>query len=231
MISLLAYLLFSLNGYDIGEDIMNASRFLLASLKSLVKGSGLLCALLVLASCGQGIFAGAPTNQGLHPELASSQPNRLIIPSLGMDAPIMPVGIDQYGAMQAPGAGHPASDPIWATSFWWKQGALPGQAGNAVLAGHVDRNDGSRAVFWNLRAIQTGDDILIINQSGQTFTFRVTSVEAFTDPDGGPNDPVIQRVFGPASAANLNLITCYGSWIGTEYNKRLVVFSTLVTGA
>ncbi|HLV98135.1 MAG TPA: class F sortase [Ktedonobacterales bacterium] len=209
---------------------MNIPRLLRVNLKHIAKVFGLLCALLVLASCGQGITATTPTGQSFHPELAANQPSRLVISSLGMNAPIMPVGLDQYGAMQAPGAGHPASDPIWATSFWWKQGALPGQPGNAVLAGHVDRNDGSRAVFWNLSDIQTGDTILIINQSGQTLTFRVTNVEAFTDPDGGPHDPVIQRVFGPASSANLNLITCYGSWIGTEYNKRLVVFSTLVSG-
>ena len=155
---------------------------------------------------------------------------RLRIPSLGMDAPIMPVGEDQYGAMEAPGAGHPASDPIWATTFWWKYGALPGAAGNAVLAGHVDRNDGSRAVFWNLRRIQPGDHISITEQSGQVLTFQVTQVKAFANPDGGPNDPTIQRVFGPATTANLNLITCAGSWIGTEYNQRLVVFSSLIAG-
>jgi sortase (surface protein transpeptidase) len=210
---------------------MNAPGFLRVSGKWAVNVFGLLCALLVLVSCGQSVAAPAPNRQTLHPELSLNQPDRLAIPSLGMNAPILPVGLDQYGAMQAPGAGHPASDPIWATSFWWKQGALPGQTGNAVIAGHVDRNDGSRAVFWNLSSIQAGDTILVTDQSGQTLTFRVTSVESFTDPDGGPSDPVIQRVFGPASSANLNLITCYGSWIGTEYNKRLVVFSTLVTGA
>ncbi len=148
-----------------------------------------------------------------------------------MDAPIIAVGEDQYGAMEAPGAGHPASDPIWGTAFWWKYGAMPGQPGNAVLAGHVDRNDGSRAVFWNLRQIQPGDDISITEQSGQVFTFQVTHIQAFDNPDGGPNDPIIQRVFGPAATANLNLITCAGSWIGTEYNQRLVVFSTLVPSA
>lgn len=209
---------------------MHAPGLRLSLLHFFLKSAGLLCAVMALTSCGQGLATTAPTSQGLHPELALSQPSRLVIPSLGMDAPIMPVGVDQYGAMQAPGAGHPASDPIWATSFWWNGGATPGQPGNAVLAGHVDRNDGSRAVFWNLSAIHTGDEIRIINQTGQTLTFRVTDVEAFTDPDGGPNDPVIQRVFGPASTANLNLITRYGTWIGTEYNKRLVVFSTLVSG-
>lgn len=210
---------------------MKAHRFLLFITKRTLMISGLLCALLALASCGPGLSGAGTASKPVQPAISHNQPNRLRIPSLGVDAPIMPVGEDRYGAMEAPGAGHPASDPIWGTAFWWKLGALPGQPGNAVLAGHVDRNDGSRAVFWNLRQIQPGDHIIIINQSGKIFTFQVTSVESFANPDGGPGDPVIQRVFGPASTANLNLITCYGTWIGTEFNKRLVVFSTLITGA
>ncbi len=193
----------------------------------------LICSLALIAlactSCGPG---NSSTTQ-VHPASAApfSQPTKIQISSLGMDAPLIPVGEDRYGAMEAPGAGHPARDPIWATAFWWEKGVQPGEVGNAVLAGHVDRNDGSRAVFWNLRDIRQGDQIRITEQGGQVFTFQVTAIEAFANPDGGPSDPVIQRVFGPASTANLNLITCDGNWIGTEYNKRLVVFSTLMTSA
>lgn len=189
--------------------------------------------ILACASCASGITGSGNTTQAAQSPATSpfSQPTSIQISSLGMDAPIIAVGEDQYGAMEAPGAGHPASDPIWATAFWWKYGATPGQPGNAVLAGHVDRNDGSRAVFWNLRRIQPGDRISITEQQGQVFTFQVTQVEAVANPDGGPNDPTIQRVFGPATSANLNLITCAGAWIGTEYNQRLVVFSTLISGA
>lgn len=198
------------------------------SLSSSMLICGLLCGILILASCTPGSFPAETANQAAQPEITRDQPTRIYIPSLHIDAPIMPVGLDRYGAMETPGAGHPASDPIWNTAFWWKLGTPPGQPGNAVLAGHVDRSDGSRAVFWNLHQMQPGDHISITNQSGQTLTFQVTSLESFTNPDGGPNDPVIQRVFGPASTANLNLITCYGVWIGTEFNKRLVIFSRLL---
>jgi hypothetical protein len=184
--------------------------------------------LLACTSCGP----GQPAHQTAQPLLNTrfSRPVRLQVPDLGIDATILPVGEDRYGAMQAPGAGHPASDPIWGQAFWWKLGVQPGEPGNAVIAGHVDRNDGSRAVFWNLRDIQQGDHIIITEQDGQKYTFQVASVEAVDNPTGGPNDPVIQRIFGPAATANLNLITCGGDWIGTEYNQRLVVFSTLVAG-
>ncbi len=185
-------------------------------------------ALLACTSCGP----GEPAHQGAKPLVNArfSQPVRLQVPSLGVDAAILPVGEDRYGAMEAPGAGHPASDPIWGRAFWWKLGVQPGEPGNAVLAGHVDRNDGSRAVFWNLHTIQPGDKIIITEQGGQKYTFQVTSIEAVDNPTGGPTDPVIQRIFGPATTANLNLITCGGDWIGTEYDQRLVVFSTVVAG-
>jgi sortase (surface protein transpeptidase) len=188
---------------------------------------GLALVLLFCAGCGKGDASQAVGQRHTPPPF--SQPAHLGIPSLGVDAAILPVGADRYGAMQAPGAGHPPSDPLWGSAFWWKYGALPGQAGNAVLAGHVDRNDGRHAVFWNLGRIQPGNQIIITEQAGQSFMFQVTQVTAYPIPDGGPHDPVIQRVFGPAASANLNLITCYGDWIGTEFNERLVVFATLIT--
>jgi sortase (surface protein transpeptidase) len=210
-----------------GNKSMQTSKVIAFYPRSIPRMFGLLCILLALASCSLDALAQETANQ----TNTNTQPDQVRIPDLKIDAPIIPVGINSYGAMEAPGAGHRASDPIWGTTFWWKEGAQPGQVGNAVLAGHVDRNDGSRAVFWNLDKIHPGNLITIVTQSGQTLTFRVTDVEAFDNPDGGPNDPIIQRVFGPATSANLNLITCYGDWVGTEYNKRLVVFSTLVTGA
>jgi sortase (surface protein transpeptidase) len=186
---------------------------------------------LVALTCASCFPAGnSVTSQRPRPTVPPfSQPTHISIPSLGLDAAILPVGTDRYGAMEAPGAGHPASDPIWSSTFWWKLGAKPGQPGNAVLAGHVDRIDGGYGPFWNLGLIQPGDQITITEQDGQVYTFQVTQASAFPVADGGPNDPLIQRVFGPATTANLNLITCYGDWIGTEFNKRLVVFSTLVS--
>lgn len=207
---------------------MNTSGLLRPITKHLLMISGLLCVLLALGACSSDLFVNGMPNSIGYSKITDSQPSAVRIPSLGMDASIIPVGETRSGAMEAPGAGHPASDPIWATTFWWKQGPTPGQNGNAVLAGHVDRNDGSRAVFWNLSQMRAGDHIIITNQAGQTLTFRVTEVEAFSNTDGGPGDQILQRVFGPASTANLNLITCYGTWIGTQYNKRLVVFSTLI---
>src|SRR5262249_22390958 len=99
--------------------------------------------------------------------------------------------------------------------------------GNAVIAGHYDRKDGSPAIFWNLRDLQIGDSVYVRSAGGATLHFVVDDVETYLNPTGGQNDPVLQRIFGPASTANLNLITCTGDWTGKEYTKKLVVFTTL----
>jgi hypothetical protein len=142
-----------------------------------------------------------------------------------INASVMPVGTDAQGAMAAPEG--PNNDPIWLTTFWWEFGARPGEIGNAVIAGHLDRKDGSPAVFWWLRLLRVGDTISVRTAAGTTLQFVVTDVETYLNPTGGPDDPVLQRIFGPATTANLNLITCAGDWTGKEYNKKLVVYTTL----
>jgi hypothetical protein len=156
-----------------------------------------------------------------------SPPVWLSSPKARINASVIPVGEDAHGAMAAPEG--PNNDPIWFTTFWWKYGAKPGQIGNAVIAGHLDRKDGSPAVFWWLRLLRKGDSVYVRNAAGKTLHFIVTDVEIYLNPTSGPNDPVLQRIFGPATTANLNLITCAGDWTGKEYTKKLVVYTTLAS--
>ncbi len=142
-----------------------------------------------------------------------------------INASIISVGVDAHGAMAAPEGAN--SDPIWYKTFWWEYGAMPGQTGNAVIAGHLDRKDGKPAVFWWLKLLHVGDSVYVRTAQGTSLHFVVTDVETYLNPGGGANDPVLQRIFGPASTANLNLITCTGDWTGKEYTKKLVVYTTL----
>jgi hypothetical protein len=149
----------------------------------------------------------------------------LSVPKAHIDASVIAVGEDAQGAMLAPEG--PNSDPIWFTTFWWEYGAKPGEIGNTVIAGHLDRKDGSPAVFWWLRLLGVGDSVYVRDVQGNTLHYVVTDVETYLNPTSGPNDPVLQRIFGPATTANLNLITCAGDWTGKEYTKKLVVYTTL----
>lgn len=206
----------------------------------------LLFALPALAACGSTATgaartpaatrpAGTRTTQRLPlqvaptptPEPSGLLPARLIISKMGVDAAIMPVGADASGAMIAPYVKDPR-DPVWSSVYWWDLGALPGQKGNAVIAGHVNRPDGSPSTFTRLNRLAPGDTLRIVTADGQSLTFVVTSTETPLIQENDPGDPAFMRVFGPSLTPNLNLVTCWGDWVGNTYNRRLVVHTSLV---
>lgn len=153
-------------------------------------------------------------------------PARLRIPALQVNAPVLPVGQTANGTMDAP-VSKALHSPYWTSVFWYDQGAAPGQDGNAVIAGHVDRVGGDPAIFWSLSSLAAGDKILVTMANGQQLQFVVNRVVRY--PASAPSQDVINAVFGPASGHHLNLITCSGVWTGNGYDERLVVFTTQVS--
>lgn len=134
---------------------------------------------------------------------------RLVIPSIGVNAAIEDVGLDNAGSM-----GVPVSP---ADVGWFSPGPWPGQAGDAVIDGHLDWY-GVPAVFWELDALKPGDT-LELSRDGQTSTFRVTRVNAYALNQ----EPAY--LFGATGAPLLSLITCAGAWDSSHqiYDQRLVV--------
>lgn len=108
---------------------------------------------------------------------------------------------------------------------WYSLGPQPGEAGNAVLSGHLDDYKGDPAVFWGLNELQPGDTIIVIDAAGNSRQFQVTGKESYAF-DQAPLD----RIFGSSFTSNLNLITCDGTWDqnARNYDRRLVVYSRLV---
>ena len=77
-----------------------------------------------------------------HPQpLPYSAPDRVRIPAIQVDAPIMPVGLDADGWVGAP----PPEDPNLAG--WFTGAVSPGEKGTAVVVGHVDNQTGPRRVL------------------------------------------------------------------------------------
>ncbi len=153
------------------------------------------------------------------------QPAKLRIPRLHIDAPIINVGATATGAMDAP-TSKALHSPYWNSVFWYDPGAAPGQAGNAVIAGHLDRVGGDPAIFWSLDSLRHGDSIFVLTRGGQELQFVVDRVVNY--PANAPPQEAIDAVFGPTTEHHLNLITCSGVWTGNGYDKRLVVFTTQV---
>lgn len=147
--------------------------------------------------------------------LARSTPVRLQIASIGVDTPMMALGLRADGTLQVPTNGFPAG--------WYTGGPTPGQLGPAVIAGHVDMR--GPGVFYKLHDIVAGDQVAITRADGSKPVFRVTQVEEFRK-DHFPT----KLVYGNIDHAGLRLITCGGSFDSAtgHYEDDLVVFADLV---
>ena len=145
-------------------------------------------------------------------------PVRLRIPSLEIDTAVQWVGVDAEGRMDVPSN--------YTDVAWYERGPTPGTPGNAVIAGHLDSPTGP-AIFYRLKDLQAGDEIITVTDTGQEYRFVVTTSEVY-DADDAP----LARIFGNAIRPQLNLITCDGAFDRSirQYDKRLVVFTELATG-
>lgn len=143
-------------------------------------------------------------------------PQTVEIPSIDVNAEIENVGILDNGQM-----GVPSNEDDVA---WFEPGTMPGDKGNAVLAGHVDSYTGP-AVFWDLGELEEGDEIIITDEAGETLVFQVRKSVSY-----GRNDAPIDEIFGETDEHRLNLITCSGTFNRDEgtHDERLVVYTELV---
>lgn len=158
--------------------------------------------------------------------VAHYAPVHLEIPSINLNVAIIPVGATSAGNMDAPRCNQ-NTDPICNEVYWYSGGYLPGQIGNAAIAGHINRPDLSPAPFWNLWRVRVGDPITVVTQSGETLAFTVTSVTWISAYVSGADNPILDNVFGPAATRNLNLMTCIGDWDGHTFDHRLLVQAQL----
>jgi LPXTG-site transpeptidase (sortase) family protein len=143
----------------------------------------------------------------------------LVIPAIGVNAPIEPVGRLPGGVMDVP------VQRQWDGVGWYKYGPLPGKQGSAVIDGHLDRPGGLPAIFWRLHDLHVGDLVMVVNTGKPTLRFRVIKMVAYR-----PADAPLQQIFKNDSGKYLNLITCAGTWIPSIHQTtlRLVVYTVLV---
>jgi LPXTG-site transpeptidase (sortase) family protein len=144
---------------------------------------------------------------------------RLLIPAIGVNAPIETVGKTSEGLMDVP------IHNQWTGVGWYKNGPEPGQMGSAVIDGHLDRTGGAPAVFWDLHKLQPGDIVSVQNATKHTLHFKVLKVANYA-PDVAP----LVQIFGQKNGTFLNLVTCAGVWVQAENqtSQRLVVYTKLV---
>lgn len=164
--------------------------------------------------------AGAPSAAGSAVEgLSRSVPTKLSIPSIGVDAPFVPLSLGADGTLTPP----PMSTPN--VVGYYADGPTPGEDGAAIVAGHVDTKTGP-AVFLLLSLVKPGATVSINRTDGSTATFKVDAVQTFSKssfPD--------QKVYGETQDPELRIITCGGTFDRSkqDYQDNVVVFAHLAS--
>ena len=168
--------------------------------------------------------AGRPPDIKLPPEhrpLGDALPQRVDIPGLGVQAPVVARGLDAHGAPDPPPSDQP--DVVG----WYSGGVAPGAPGTALMVGHVD-TDTRPAVFYKVSAMRPGQTIRVIRADAKVAEFTVESVQVLTRDRFDAH-----QAYGPRESgrAELRLVTCGGSFDRTtrSYTANVVV-SAYLTG-
>jgi hypothetical protein len=168
--------------------------------------------------------AAAPSEPEPEPERTVRRiPLAVRIPTIGVDARTVPVGLELDGSMEIP------SDV--ATIGWYEPGigvgVTPGEPGTAVLAGHVDSRTQGAGAFYFLRDLAVGD-VIEIEHADDVSRWIITSVRQYAK-----DELPIPEIFIRTGSPRLALITCGGpfDWTERSYTDNLVVYAEPLASA
>ena len=145
-------------------------------------------------------------------------PVALELASLGIDAPIIPTGVNQRtGQMAVPNNVRDVA--------WYEFGSRPGESGSAVLAAHVDLASQGPGVFFGLRKVEVGDIVEVTFSDDSVSRFRVEARTVYRKAEL-PLDTIFARKGAPV----LTLITCGGGFSESSgsYDSNVVVYAVPV---
>lgn len=165
----------------------------------------------------------APAVTSLAEPPATGQPNRIVIPAIGLDAPMVDVGwkvVDRGNRRltEWETADNAAGRHI--------NSAKPGEQGNVVLSGHHNtKGEVFRSISEGQLAV--GDLIYLYDDQGKRVTYVVTEV---TQPllEVGASEAqrlANARYIQPTSDARVTLVTCWPYYTNTH---RVIVVGELV---
>jgi sortase (surface protein transpeptidase) len=140
-----------------------------------------------------------------------AEPTRLRIPTLGVDAPLDPVGLEADGGMEIP-------EDVERVG-WYEPGVAPGEEGSAVLSGHVDSRTQGPGVLFELRSIDVDDEVVIETAEGEQ-RWRVVGRTRY-----GKQALPVDELFSWEGPPRLVIITCGGDFDpeAGAYEENVVV--------
>jgi LPXTG-site transpeptidase (sortase) family protein len=150
--------------------------------------------------------------------LGPSKPVSVRIPALDRTSELIETGLRDDNRLEVPPGdeGSPAS--------WYNGSSTPGEAGAAVLLGHVNSLTDKSGVFYDLKTLKKGNTISVTREDGATAIFKVYKVEKYVKAEFPT-----KAVYYPVAGSELRLITCDGyDQPNRRYLDNLVVYAKLV---
>ena len=149
--------------------------------------------------------------------VAPPLPLALRIDTIGVDAPLVSVGLEPDGAMEIP-------DDVREIGWYDPDdlGVRPGTTGTAVFASHVDSRTQGRGVLFELRQMRVGDTLDIDLEDGTTQTWVVTEVAQIPKVSMPLNE-----IFTWSGPPRVVVITCGGEFdrSARSYVDNIVVYA------
>lgn len=124
-------------------------------------------------------------------------PVMIRIGDIGLEAPILSVGVDEEKHLDVPAAD---------TVGWYEYSSLPGEAGATVLAAHVDYG-GKPGAFFNLGDLRPNDALEVEMADGSVMRYRVVGNTQYDK-----KELPAEEVFRKTGETVLQLITCGGEF-------------------
>lgn len=125
---------------------------------------------------------------------------RITMPSLGIDMPVEPHGVDADNLMSLPVSPFRAG--------WYKFGPGPASTdGATVIAAHVDSLAEGVGPFAQLRRAEVGASVTVADATGETHEYVVISVERIAKAE-----VPLDRVFSKDGPPVVVLVTCGGEF-------------------
>jgi hypothetical protein len=148
-------------------------------------------------------------------DVVITNPVRVTIPALGVDAGVQDVGLADDGSMGVPVG--------YEDVAFYDLGVDPGQTGYSAFTGHIS-SIYYPGVFYNIDELSNGNTVHVFGDDGTELVFLVQEVDRYP-ADNFPMD----KVFGQTATPGVALITCGGDWDPTAhlFGDRIVVYATL----
>jgi sortase A len=154
------------------------------------------------------------------------RPERLIIPKLSLDVPVVEVS---WTPVFVDGSWRSEWQTADGAAGHHRNSANPGEVGNVVLAGHHNTRG---EVFRQVseigqpgNALGPGDDVVVVAEDGRQYTYTVVQWDRFREEGATPAElQQHARYLDPTTDATLTLITC---WPYEANTHRVVVVAKL----